>query len=1730
LQDVEDLLVKALSQVGAEGGHQGQTSFFAFTVTTNGGGCQLIDPTACEVTGSLEGSLSTLGLEEESIKTLWNAFFDGQVNDVKFPTGQGPDTPTALIDTPAGKVILLRSMFCCIQKKYDCFKHRRNLEELLLHLYQVWRDANLDPNGEERVAVHDLLCWGSNQQTVLLIKALWMALGFPLLAPVEGLARLHCSNLALQKECDPIPPGLAKKNFTFFIGIQGELDEDARAKIAMVALQNQEIASQMTELSLRDLFPELCKALKIDVSTLAGTEIFHTPPDTKRKKKNHPSLSGLKKFTKAVQAQKLVKLLHRYENQIKFLSKHLESSSLTAKHNESNKWHAILGDLSLPEFFPAKKRASVVIFAILLAPFHVRFDGVYCNSPYETLYNFLAANGARESTDAIWWIPDQRAVDFNKEISCGWLVDFHKGVLTPLVKEMATCLHAVSSNRTIVFEYFLKIWLHSYLRELLNWKGLRIPSGALPNLFRKALEYDLFTEDGNRLKSYNSLVVSVTRAASSLRQSQEKDLECNLYGVVTFTFLHLAQTGELQHCVKSFDTSTDSPPDAEQCKEYLKNSCPLFLARETNGEIIKNGSRTWSLFQITSWLLGDTGNENSIRRLGKTLKLWRKADNSTLLDFLSNGSHYDPNANNKVVPTLPKLLDLVRVANKKELGTQRKKQEFPEFPDTEDESSKEVPEDGPDDVTEDESSKELPEDGSDGVTGDEESSEGSGAADVPEDERMLPICKRVNKFTYLLSEEPAEDSYIPPTTWNTGASDIEIYIPHVDEEKEDLIVNIPPSAMEELETWGKNNSGGQPVKLCDLSNFCQADNQASVLAPNDVLTPTGPIPAFLRKLGNHLSKVEGKEQEYGEFVCRKYGVLTYEENKDHKKNSASHSHETSGGETPGFVGVLPLYKTGCGIYLQTISRGSTGKESIQPQFFYIPYGFMYLVPAKQYRGGVIPLCSGKIFHCAFAKKEVNGSHPQLGLVLSKCLPLPETRPWTLENIKDGLEKQRNRYKEETKEFAEKVEYVVARDANYTPPKEDTFTPQVVQEEPQKFPYPTFYIPFLDCQILAHAVAFIYQPSFFSDKNREMLATLGWECKGFPFRELDTLDVTKVENVYSKTEPLEPLHSYLSKKSYITANPSNTQDLDYSLMSLLCHVGTALTEKVYPLAPTRLLPTEAQLWSHPIQNGEEPYVPDEGNPYFVWINPTTLPYPWGEQGYKTFHCFIPLSSKGCTVTLGIPTEDTLKLLEETKPPNKKQTRMVLLNSERRGILSCHVSVHVPYGSAFVIDRRQFTGWVDVREKSPTLVGTFSSEPISLNEHKLPQPGYLRKYLLYPACVYNNKEERSEQILKTEEIRKSYYEELKKQIEDIQRQEPDNPPETSEKPNPIVSLVHDPDDERFKDAFQVYLSVEIRGYSQTVEASQHLTAITWFTEVAPIVKVYHSDTTLSRHRHVDIDVHRDCHYHTDLTFAVARSDSYEFKEACEGAYLPEHPGTPSEHPPIKDYTQIVGHLTKIGEKKTDNSLHWSPTTVATAPDDFIIWLQWAARLLGARILSNSIDKEDCPDNPTKEKELKEALRLTAESDHINFSHCEVILCRIPIPTPDPYPHLPSEPLGTLPLSRPGKERTLQAALFVNLKCQEEGGATVSPLNKKRKASTPTKKSNQKKHKASTPTKKSNQKKRRFTKSPIFDEEDYWSHNIFPPVGTNVESSSTPSELDQQSFLKSESAYFLLVYMSI
>src|SRR5210317_2306603 len=120
--------------------------------------------------------------------------------------------------------------------------------------------------------------------------------------------------------------------------------------------------------------------------------------------------------------------------------------------------------------------------------------------------------------------------------------------------------------------------------------------------------------------------------------------------------------------------------------------------------------------------------------------------------------------------------------------------------------------------------------------------------------------------------------------------------------------------------------------------------------------------------------------------------------------------------------------------------------------------------------------------------------------------------------------------------------------------------------------------------------------------------------------------------------------------------------------------------------------------------------------------------------QAFHCYVPLGSQGCTISVGKISESTKNQLLQMKT-TKGVTDSLLYGIEEIRLLKNHLSLHVPRGAALFLDAREFTCGVNVQKDRPTLFGIFSLAGAPLETPR--RPAFLRRYLPYPNWIKSNR---------------------------------------------------------------------------------------------------------------------------------------------------------------------------------------------------------------------------------------------------------------------------------------------------------------------------------------------------------------------------------------------------------
>ena len=236
-----------------------QVSMVPYSWTTkieSPGGLALVHPNRASFVPFV-GEPVTTGLNPRSVEALVGAFeCSGQ-----FEEG-------------SSSVEIFASMLTLIQERFNRFATENDFRSFTFCLLQVWQTKFEN-------SVPTPACWCPTSQTVLLAKLLWVLLDFPILAPVEGLARTFIANriyLGDEAANDDTLKSLSTNDFTVhLLGIQGSLDVASSTVFLQYSLDCQSRIDNSATTTLPDILSYFLATLRFDITGEQASHIFSHP-------------------------------------------------------------------------------------------------------------------------------------------------------------------------------------------------------------------------------------------------------------------------------------------------------------------------------------------------------------------------------------------------------------------------------------------------------------------------------------------------------------------------------------------------------------------------------------------------------------------------------------------------------------------------------------------------------------------------------------------------------------------------------------------------------------------------------------------------------------------------------------------------------------------------------------------------------------------------------------------------------------------------------------------------------------------------------------------------------------------------------------------------------------------------------------------------------------------------------------------------------------------------------------------------------------------------------------------------------------------------------------------------------------------------------------------------------------------------------------------------------------
>jgi len=473
-------------------------------------------------------------------------------------------------------------------------------------------------------------------------------------------------------------------------------------------------------------------------------------------------------------------------------------------------------------------------------------------------------------------------------------------------------------------------------------------------------------------------------------------------------------------------------------------------------------------------------------------------------------------------------------------------------------------------------------------------------------------------------------------------------------------------------------------------------------------------------------------------------------------------------------------------------------------------------------------------------------------------------------------------------------------------------------------WPAYLVPFVDPKKLGPAIYISKQPPLLKGD----LESLGW---------------TQKSPAQFNQETCQPLEEH-TIHYYQMENPDKTR---CPTKELLVGLGKNLSNTL-PDTPSEAKLEEAQLWS----TGDVPPSYQQ-QPYFVWMaenNPD-----WASC--QAFHCYVPLGSQGCTISVGKISESTKNQLLQMKT-TKGVTDSLLYGIEEIRLLKNHLSLHVPRGAALFLDAREFTCGVNVQKDHPTLFGIFSLAGAPLETTR--RPVFLRTYLSYPSQTVEGSRSYQTPICRYE-----YNQELDKY--------------------PQCYLTFTPDwDNKSLSAF--LCNKQEPSSNHVVEASAMM--IAW--KKTTNMQILHSTSR------DELNPFQNQKELTGLVVFVGKNcPSHQDAQVYIHRIRPQQDGDIY----TSDLTTFVSHLKFTAYETQDSVTLWSPKreqcTTLSLPPLTLSWLQNITRTVWKHIPQPTQTQQ------TKaSKELLSALSFPPDEQNIHFEDLVVGLYRSPCPNSEQF----------------------------------------------------------------------------------------------------------------------------------
>lgn len=512
----------------------------------------------------LFGKPRTCGLAKERVEALYIAFSKSNrpLPDINF------------LNQEKNKLKVVSAVLQIIQQEDGLFGGLQNFDNYRkFHSYlQFLRGANSETQR-----------WNNSswRHTVLMIKALWVSLGFPILAPVSGMGRLYSANQELLNRTNAhgcLPEAFKHRVPATLVGLMdGTFNKDTKPFLQAYGMEQQYIAQNIAQYTLPELVKLIWCDKEIDI-------INYTP-----KPKAYFEAKGAANRICTQQMEKIAEKLKFFASMCSngkgvLTDGYLKVDDLgrRARLHTSSPFDKI-----------GKECVKRVLFSLGgLVKVDFKDDKIVFQSPHVSINQFFLSDG---SGSAPILIPKQLNKENLNTIKA--MLAIETCIVSPIVRNLQSWflpLKPAQPQNCDLGEWMLQEFLFSYMRELVTGYGLFVEYPFV-NLELPQVKSLFRSLDPTQMDKNHQLMADWWKKSSGNGQ----DFKCNLFGVVTYVVLCINLfINEDEKKVKSFNNSRFIKADSDATRRnMLKELCPLFTIPEKSENI------KWSLYELSKSLL-----------------------------------------------------------------------------------------------------------------------------------------------------------------------------------------------------------------------------------------------------------------------------------------------------------------------------------------------------------------------------------------------------------------------------------------------------------------------------------------------------------------------------------------------------------------------------------------------------------------------------------------------------------------------------------------------------------------------------------------------------------------------------------------------------------------------------------------------------------------------------------------------------------------------------------------------------------------------------------------------------------------------------------------------------------------------------------------------------------------------------------------------------------------------